>query len=101
MLPTPSTRPPAGCSGVSLAVRWVDRPLPRPVLFFAAVAGCQTNEPYSNSNRLPPEEEFSRLSDPAPPTKRDPRSFSQEELEARDGAKAVQDAENIGVKARE
>jgi hypothetical protein len=63
-----------------------------------ALAGCQSD--YPTGNRLPPEQELKPVDEEAPPSSVDPRRFSPQELEARDGAKALQDVENVGVKSR-
>jgi hypothetical protein len=95
---TPSTRSPAGRSPNSHAALWswsVAAPL---VFFFAITAGCQSDR---TSRRLRPEQELTNYSDEAPKTKGDPRQMSRDELEARDGAKALKDVEQNGVKIRD
>ncbi len=97
---TTSPRLPADCSPVSHArlwSRWIAAPL---LLFVAATAGCQKDR-HSNSNRLPPEKELQRLDDETSQTTGDPRRPGQEELEARDGLKALKDVEANGVKIKE
>ncbi|HUY36928.1 MAG TPA: hypothetical protein VMV69_29685 [Pirellulales bacterium] len=100
MPPTPSN-PPTGCSPISHVTpsfRWMAAPL---LFFAAATAGC-LGDRQSGSHRLPPEKELQPVySDEAPQKAVDPRRLSREELEARDGSKAIKDVEENGVKIQE
>ena len=87
MSPTSSTRPPADRSASFHAALW-SWSFAAPLVFFVAAAGCQSDR---NSRRLPPAQELTNYSDETPKTNVDPRRMSPEQLEARDGAKAIKD----------
>src|SRR5258708_2776797 len=100
MPPTPSTRPPAeGSVNFQAAHRcwWVAAPL---VFCVAATAGCQSDR-KTNFYRLPPEKELQQYADETAQKTVDPRRMSHDELEVRDGVKALKDAEENGVKIKE
>ncbi|HVC95812.1 MAG TPA: hypothetical protein VND64_19125 [Pirellulales bacterium] len=98
MSPTPSTRTPAGRSVNFHAALW-SWSFAAPLVFFvAATAGCQSDR---NSRRLPPEQELTNYSDETPKTNVDPRRMSPEQLEVRDGTKAIKDVEENGVKIKD